>query len=163
VVFCLDAPHPAGRGGSTLLGDEYPHGLRTPALRCFPPAFLKGFAQLGSRDDHYLRCRACWSAGAGTGARRGRSQAGRSSRASHRRAPRYAKVLEETGLRVRATGVIGSWVYPRTGVVIAYVAAVSLADTKVGAAAEELSEVRWVDLAEAQELMRTSPNRYAGT
>ena len=34
------------------------------------------------------------------------------------------ETLEETGLQVRATGVIGSRVHPRTGVRIVYVAAV---------------------------------------
>ena len=36
---------------------------------------------------------------------------------------------EETGLRVRATGVIGSRVHPRTGVRIVYVAAVPLSES----------------------------------
>ncbi len=63
------------------------------------------------------------------------------------------ETLEETGLRVRATGIIGSRVHPRTGVMITYVAAVPLAGTGGVATGQELDEVRWVSRAEAQELM----------
>lgn len=71
------------------------------------------------------------------------------------------ETLEETGLHVRAAGVIGIRVHPVTGVVITYVATVpedgggeqirhSVADS--AAADGELVEVRWVTLAEADEL-----------
>jgi 8-oxo-dGTP diphosphatase len=73
------------------------------------------------------------------------------------------ETLEETGLRVRATGVIGNRIHPRTGVRIVYVAAVLASDAGVrlrealtdsaAAADDELTEVRWVSLAEAGELM----------
>jgi 8-oxo-dGTP diphosphatase len=63
------------------------------------------------------------------------------------------EVLEETGLRVRATGLIGQRIYPMTGVEIAYVAAVPMAGTEGAAAGEELVEVCWVSPAEAGELM----------
>jgi 8-oxo-dGTP diphosphatase len=62
------------------------------------------------------------------------------------------ETLEETGLRVRATGVIGSRVHPLTGVRIVYVAAM-LASETAASADGELTEVRWVGLAEAGELM----------
>ena len=73
------------------------------------------------------------------------------------------ETLEEAGLRVRATGVIGSRVHPLTGARIDYVAAVpaSEADGRTREAIEdsaasadgELTEVRWVTRAEAGELM----------
>jgi 8-oxo-dGTP pyrophosphatase MutT (NUDIX family) len=73
------------------------------------------------------------------------------------------ETLEETGLRVRATGVIGSRIHPRTGVRIVYVAATPMAVTEVrirealadsaASADGELTAVRWVGLAEAGELM----------
>jgi 8-oxo-dGTP diphosphatase len=63
------------------------------------------------------------------------------------------EALEETGLRVRATGVIGSRVHPETGIRMVYVAAElagepGLTDDENA----ELAEVRWVGLAEADEL-----------
>jgi 8-oxo-dGTP pyrophosphatase MutT (NUDIX family) len=60
--------------------------------------------------------------------------------------------LEETGLQIRATGIIGSRVHPRTGVPIVYVAAVVVSEVS-GQADGELAEVRWVSMAEAEELM----------
>jgi 8-oxo-dGTP pyrophosphatase MutT (NUDIX family) len=64
------------------------------------------------------------------------------------------ETLEETGLLVRAIGVIGSRVYPRTGVPITYVAAKPAAGpTVIARGSGELTEVRWVSLAEAQDLM----------
>lgn len=63
------------------------------------------------------------------------------------------EVLEETGLRVRATGVIGSRVHPETGVAITYVATVRTVRAGAVAAGDELAEVRWVSLTEAKELM----------
>jgi 8-oxo-dGTP diphosphatase len=66
------------------------------------------------------------------------------------------ETFEETGLQVRATGVIGGRVHPRTGVRIVYVAAVptygALEDSADSPSAE-LSDVRWVGVAEADELM----------
>ena len=72
------------------------------------------------------------------------------------------ETLEETGLRVRATGIIGSRVHPVTGVRIVYVAAelageaegqIRLAVSDFGAGdSSELTEVRWVSLAEADGL-----------
>lgn len=92
---------------------------------------------------------ACWSAGAATGTRRGRSPQARSS-------PEEAAVretLDETGLRVSTTGVIGSRIHPQTGWRIVYVAAVpaSEAEAQIPEALEdsaerndrELAEVRW--------------------
>jgi 8-oxo-dGTP pyrophosphatase MutT (NUDIX family) len=66
------------------------------------------------------------------------------------------ETFEETGLQVRAIGVIGSRIHPRTGVRIVYVVAVPTSDAPAGHAAladGELTEVRWVGLAEAEELM----------
>lgn len=73
------------------------------------------------------------------------------------------ETLEETGLRVRAIGVIGSRVHPLTGVRIVYVAAVPVSLTglvideaatdSAASADSELVEVRWIGLAEAGELM----------
>jgi 8-oxo-dGTP pyrophosphatase MutT (NUDIX family) len=73
------------------------------------------------------------------------------------------ETLEETGLRVRATGVIGGRVHPQTGVPIVYVAAVLASKTgaqisealtdSAASVKDELTEVRWVGLAEARELM----------
>jgi 8-oxo-dGTP diphosphatase len=63
------------------------------------------------------------------------------------------ETLEETGLRVRATRVIGSRVHPVTGVRIVYVAAVPPGEADAVAAGDELAEVRWVSPAEAEELM----------
>jgi 8-oxo-dGTP diphosphatase len=63
------------------------------------------------------------------------------------------ETLEEAGLQVRATGVVGSRVHPRTGVTITYVAAAAVDPDAVAACSDELAEVRWVSLAEAGELM----------
>jgi len=63
------------------------------------------------------------------------------------------ETLEETGLRVRATGVIGSRVHPQTGVLIAYVAAVPVEEVNATAVRQELDVVRWVSLPEVLELM----------
>jgi 8-oxo-dGTP diphosphatase len=64
------------------------------------------------------------------------------------------ETLEETGLRTRATGVIGSRVHPRTGVRVVYVAAVPVDDRDaVTARPEELSEARWASLGEVTGLM----------
>jgi 8-oxo-dGTP diphosphatase len=64
------------------------------------------------------------------------------------------ETFEETGLRVRATGVIGSRVHPETGVMIVYVAAALTSETgAMVSAGGEVVEVRWVGVAEAQELI----------
>jgi 8-oxo-dGTP diphosphatase len=71
--------------------------------------------------------------------------------------PEHAAVretLEETGLRVRATGIIGQRVHPRTGVLIVYVAAVPLDSTSdLVDSGCGLVDVGWVNLAEARKLM----------
>jgi 8-oxo-dGTP pyrophosphatase MutT (NUDIX family) len=73
------------------------------------------------------------------------------------------ETLEETGLRVRAKRIIGDRVHPLTGVRIVYVAAVPASEAEVqirevledsAASAEgELTDIRWVSLAEAEALM----------
>jgi 8-oxo-dGTP diphosphatase len=64
------------------------------------------------------------------------------------------EALEETGLRVRATGVIGRRVHPRTGVRIVYVAAAPAGETSgLAGPGRELAEVRWVGTGGAGELM----------
>jgi 8-oxo-dGTP pyrophosphatase MutT (NUDIX family) len=61
---------------------------------------------------------------------------------------------EETGLRIRTTGVIGRRVHPQTGREMIYLAARPTHGTNaVVGDAQELAEVRWVDLAQADELM----------
>jgi 8-oxo-dGTP pyrophosphatase MutT (NUDIX family)/transcriptional regulator with XRE-family HTH domain len=64
------------------------------------------------------------------------------------------EVKEETGLRVRAGEVIGERVHPKSGRHLVYMAAAPThgLDTIVGDE-EELAEVRWVSLAEADQLM----------
>jgi 8-oxo-dGTP diphosphatase len=63
-------------------------------------------------------------------------------------------VKEETGLRIRAGGVIGRRVHPRTGRTMVYMAARPTHGTDVFVGdAEELAEVRWASLSEADELM----------
>jgi 8-oxo-dGTP diphosphatase len=64
------------------------------------------------------------------------------------------ETLEETGLVIRATGVIGSSVHPVTGVLIVYVAAVPAKGAcALAGPCGELAEERWVGAAEASELM----------
>ncbi len=64
------------------------------------------------------------------------------------------EVREETGLRVSATGVIGRRVHPDTGREMVYLTArPSHGTTAVVGDEEELAEARWVDLAQADELM----------
>jgi 8-oxo-dGTP pyrophosphatase MutT (NUDIX family)/DNA-binding transcriptional regulator YhcF (GntR family) len=64
------------------------------------------------------------------------------------------EVKEETGLRVRAGGIIGRRVHPATKRTMVYMAATPThgTDTFVGDE-DELAEVRWVNLREAGELM----------
>jgi GntR family transcriptional regulator len=64
------------------------------------------------------------------------------------------EVKEETGMRIRATGVIGRRIHPQTGREMVYLAARPTHGTKAFVGDEqELAEVRWVDLAQADELM----------
>jgi 8-oxo-dGTP diphosphatase len=64
------------------------------------------------------------------------------------------EVKEETGLRVETGEVIGERVHPRTGRHMIYMAARPTHGTEVIVGdEEELAEVRWVSLAEANELM----------
>jgi 8-oxo-dGTP pyrophosphatase MutT (NUDIX family) len=64
------------------------------------------------------------------------------------------ETLEETGLRVRATGVIGQRVHPGTGVLMMYVAAGLIDEPDVPAARSgELIDVRWVRLESVDHLM----------
>lgn len=64
------------------------------------------------------------------------------------------EVKEETGLRIRAGGIIGRRVHPRTGRTMVYMAAAPTHGTDVFVGdEEELAEVRWVSLAEADSLM----------
>jgi 8-oxo-dGTP diphosphatase len=64
------------------------------------------------------------------------------------------ETLEDTGLQVRATGVIGERVHPVTGVGIVYVAAAPADETcDLAVPGRELAEVRWVGTASTEELM----------
>ena len=66
------------------------------------------------------------------------------------------EVKEETGLRVQAGEVIGQRVHPKTGRTMIYLIATPTHGTDVFVGdEEELAEVRWVSLAEADELMKT--------
>lgn len=61
---------------------------------------------------------------------------------------------EETGLRIVAGEVIGERVHPKTGRTMIYIAATPTHGTDVFVGDEdELAEVRWVSLAEADELL----------
>ena len=65
------------------------------------------------------------------------------------------EVKEETGLRIRAGTVIGRRFHPVTGRPMVYIAARPTHGTDVFVGDEdELAEVRWVSLAEADELMK---------
>jgi 8-oxo-dGTP pyrophosphatase MutT (NUDIX family) len=64
------------------------------------------------------------------------------------------EVREETGLCTRATAVIGRRVHPYTGRELIYVATRPVHSTEAIVGDEQdLAEVRWVDLAQADELM----------
>ena len=64
------------------------------------------------------------------------------------------EVKEETGLRIVAGELIGERVHPKTGRTMIYVAAAPTHGTDVFVGDEdELAEVRWVSLAEADELL----------
>jgi len=64
------------------------------------------------------------------------------------------EVKEETTLEVEAGDVIGERVHPRTGRTMIYLAARPVRGTEIFVGdSDELAEVRWVSLAEADELM----------
>ena len=64
------------------------------------------------------------------------------------------EVKEETGLRIRAGGLIGRRVHPKTGRTMVYMAARPVHGTEVFVGDEdELAEVRWVTPDEADDLM----------
>jgi 8-oxo-dGTP pyrophosphatase MutT (NUDIX family) len=64
------------------------------------------------------------------------------------------EVKEETGLLVHATSVIGRRVHPKTGRTMIYMTAEPTQGTKVFVGDEdELAEVRWVTLSEADQLL----------
>jgi 8-oxo-dGTP pyrophosphatase MutT (NUDIX family) len=64
------------------------------------------------------------------------------------------EVKEEAGLRIRAGEVIGERVHPKSGRHMVYLAAAPTHGTDVFVGdEEELAEVRWVSLAEADQLM----------
>jgi 8-oxo-dGTP pyrophosphatase MutT (NUDIX family) len=64
------------------------------------------------------------------------------------------EVKEETGLRIRAGELIGERVHPNTGRTMIYMAAAPTHGTEAFVGdSEELAEVRWVDLAEADQLL----------
>jgi len=64
------------------------------------------------------------------------------------------EVKEETGLRIRAGGIIGRRIHPATNRSIVYMAARPVRGTEVFVGdEEELAEVRWVTPAEADKLM----------
>lgn len=64
------------------------------------------------------------------------------------------EVKEEAGLEVRAGGIIGRRVHPRTGRTMVYMAATVVRGTDaVVGDPEELAEVRWASPAEADQLM----------
>jgi len=64
------------------------------------------------------------------------------------------EVKEETGLLVKADQIIGRRVHPKTGRTMIYMAAQPTHGTDVFVGdADELAEVRWVTLAEADELL----------
>ena len=63
-------------------------------------------------------------------------------------------VMEETGLRIQAGQLIGEGVHPQSRRTTIYVAATPTRGTDVSAGdSEELAEVRWVSVAEADELL----------
>jgi len=65
------------------------------------------------------------------------------------------EVKEETGLRIQVGDEIGRRVHPKTGRTMIYMAASPTHGTDVFVGdEEELAEVRWVSLAEADELMK---------
>lgn len=67
------------------------------------------------------------------------------------------EVKEETGLRIRAGGIIGRRVHPETRRTMVYMDARPTHGTSVLVGdPEELAEVRWVSLSEADELMGSS-------
>jgi 8-oxo-dGTP pyrophosphatase MutT (NUDIX family) len=64
------------------------------------------------------------------------------------------EVKEETGLRVNYSNIIGRRVHPKTNRLMIYLACAPIEGTDVFVGDEdELAEVRWVSLAEADELL----------
>jgi 8-oxo-dGTP diphosphatase len=64
------------------------------------------------------------------------------------------EVKEETGLRIQAGELIGERIHPKTGRTMIYIAATPTHGTEIFVNDErELAEVRWVGLAEADELL----------
>ena len=64
------------------------------------------------------------------------------------------EVKEETGLLVRAVEIIGQRVHPKTERMMVYIAAEPTHGTEIFVGdADELAEVRWVSLNEADELL----------
>jgi 8-oxo-dGTP diphosphatase len=64
------------------------------------------------------------------------------------------EVKEETGLRIQAGEIIGERMHPKTGRRMIYIAATPTHGTEVFVNdEEELAEVRWLSLAEADELL----------
>lgn len=63
------------------------------------------------------------------------------------------EVFEETGLRVRAGAVIAARTHPLTGVRISYVSAVPEDSSGQPVTGTELTEICWVSLAKADQLM----------
>lgn len=66
------------------------------------------------------------------------------------------EVLEETGLCIHTTGMIGSREHPATGVPITYIAAVPASSREIIGSGRELTELRWVTLLEAERLTEGS-------
>ena len=97
---------------------------------------------------------ASWSAAATTASRHGRSSRARVEPGESPADAAVREVKEETGLRVEVGEVIGERVHPKTGRTMIYMAARPTHGTEVFVGDEdELAEVRWVSLAEADELM----------
>jgi 8-oxo-dGTP diphosphatase len=61
-------------------------------------------------------------------------------------------VLKETGLAATVDHVIGRRIHPKTGRIMIYVDA-SVNGTEISGSDPDLAEVRWIDLAEADQLM----------
>jgi 8-oxo-dGTP diphosphatase len=81
----------------------------------------------------------------------GKIEAGEDARAAAVR-----EVLEETGLSIHTTRVIGSREHPATGVQITYIAAVPASSQETISPGRELTELRWVTLLQAERLTKGS-------